>query len=110
MEASGELAIDPRKLKRRMFKTKKKTKYGSIYEYSMEDATKVRWDTDGSLQGASLTRLIAYITHPSSHDLALVTAFFTTYRSFTTPRILLEKLILRWDSSLCVKYQSYSLV
>ena len=43
------------------------TKYGSIYEFSSQENNDVQWEADGSIQAASLSKLILYITHPSNH-------------------------------------------
>jgi RasGEF N-terminal motif len=49
----------------------------------------------GDIQAATLNKLIEHLTSPTGHDLEFRSAFFMTYRSFTTPSILLSKLIDR---------------
>ena len=53
--------------------------------------------TDGELKGATLTKLVEKLTHPSFFvDTAYVSSFLLTYRSFTTPRALLHMLLSRF--------------
>eukprot|EP00013_Stygamoeba_regulata_P000816 CAMPEP_0177639212 /NCGR_PEP_ID=MMETSP0447-20121125/5902_1 /TAXON_ID=0 /ORGANISM="Stygamoeba regulata, Strain BSH-02190019" /LENGTH=1216 /DNA_ID=CAMNT_0019141227 /DNA_START=37 /DNA_END=3683 /DNA_ORIENTATION=+ len=54
-------------------------------------------EANGDIQAATLNKLIEHLTSPSGHDLEFRSAFFMTYRSFTTPSILLSKLIDRYD-------------
>lgn len=74
-------------------------RYGNVYEFWEESPGHLTWDeteTPRVIKAASLIKLVEYITHPTIVDRRCLEAFFITYRSFTTPRILIEKLILRY--------------
>lgn len=51
---------------------------------------------NGVLTAGTLNALVFWLTDHAAHDPNYMTAFFTTYRSFTTPRVLLRKLIARY--------------
>ncbi|KAL6050429.1 RasGEF domain containing protein [Balamuthia mandrillaris] len=70
-------------------------RFGHVHEFNEEAETNLRFDESG-VSAASLTKLVEMITLPTKHDHNLVMAFFITCRSFTTPRVVLEKLILRY--------------
>jgi son of sevenless-like protein len=72
--------------------------YGHVHEFNEENPDNIRWEEEPptSIKAASLTKLVEYLTHPTALDHNYVTAFFITCRSFTTTRMLLEKLILRY--------------
>eukprot|EP01089_Gocevia_fonbrunei_P011862 TRINITY_DN2635_c0_g2_i1.p1 TRINITY_DN2635_c0_g2~~TRINITY_DN2635_c0_g2_i1.p1 ORF type:complete len:409 (-),score=64.63 TRINITY_DN2635_c0_g2_i1:8-1234(-) len=51
-----------------------------------------------TLSSGTLNRLIQWLTSPNEHDPLFMAAFFITYRSFTTPQILLDRLICRYEA------------
>ena len=49
------------------------------------------------MRGATLNKLVEKLTPPGTPDLKYLKTFLVTYRSFTTPDVLLEKLIERFN-------------
>ncbi|KAJ5075793.1 ras guanine nucleotide exchange factor i-related [Anaeramoeba ignava] len=48
------------------------------------------------IKAASLNKLVERLTHEQEHSLPYLETFLMTYQSFTTPKMLLRKLIQRW--------------
>lgn len=55
----------------------------------------IMWNDDGTVRAASLNKLIEILTN-EKNDMNFCRAFLATYRSFTVPEVLLEKLIQRF--------------
>ena len=53
---------------------------------------------DNTLKGASLVKIIEFLTSPDEIEPNFLDTFLHTYRSFTTPEILLQKLIERFKT------------
>jgi len=71
----------------------------NIYEFLEESPDNLTWDNTENppvIKAASLTKLVEYITHPTTVDHRCLEAFFITYRSFTSSHVLLDKLTLRY--------------
>ncbi|THG94032.1 hypothetical protein EW026_g7354 [Hermanssonia centrifuga] len=65
------------------------------HDYAPDD---VAYNSDGQLVGASLTALVERMTpHDSLVEPAFAAVFFLTFRQFTTPTVLVEALISRYN-------------
>eukprot|EP01103_Thecamoeba_quadrilineata_P015041 TRINITY_DN4631_c0_g1_i1.p1 TRINITY_DN4631_c0_g1~~TRINITY_DN4631_c0_g1_i1.p1 ORF type:complete len:865 (+),score=156.13 TRINITY_DN4631_c0_g1_i1:38-2596(+) len=53
---------------------------------------------DGTIKGGTVSKLVEALAHEKNQDHDFLGAFLLTYRSFTTPEDLLDKLILRFDA------------
>lgn len=72
----------------------------NIYDEPISEAT-IRYEKEGSapvIMASTLNKLVAHLAHEEFSDLQYTRAFLLTYHSFTTPRILLSKLIERFNS------------
>lgn len=66
----------------------------NIWDEPTDDKGRVLYTDSGDLRCSTLNKLIIYIT--ANLDMNKMKTFITTYRSFTTPEILLEKIIQRY--------------
>lgn len=72
----------------------------SVEKFTIEEDNEKNFimDEKGQIKGATLDKLIERITSDSKgFDMKLIETFFLTYRSFTKPYTLMDKLIQRFD-------------
>ncbi|KAL6078080.1 Ras guanine nucleotide exchange factor, variant 2 [Balamuthia mandrillaris] len=55
------------------------------------------------IKAGTLNQLVIRLTHEYCHDLGFVKTFITTFQSFTTPQVLFEKLMQRFNVPLSTK-------
>jgi hypothetical protein len=66
----------------------------SIWDEPEEDEGRVLFSDNGNLRCSTLNKLIIHTT--ANLDMNRMKTFITTYRSFTTPEVLLDKIIQRY--------------
>lgn len=64
-----------------------------------DNETNILYEADGRVKAATLAKLVSKLTSPRGVEMAYCHDFLLTYRSFTTPTELLDKLILRYRNA-----------
>ena len=67
-----------------------------MWDEPEKEEGRVLFSESGALRCATLNKLIIHITSNELANLDSVKTFLTTYRSFTTPEVLLKKLVDRY--------------
>lgn len=58
----------------------------------------IEWNSDKEIKCATLDKLIEVVTKSGEYDSDLLYAFMLTYRSFCSPKELIEKLMIRYQT------------
>eukprot|EP01105_Mastigella_eilhardi_P017713 TRINITY_DN4084_c0_g1_i5.p1 TRINITY_DN4084_c0_g1~~TRINITY_DN4084_c0_g1_i5.p1 ORF type:complete len:1322 (+),score=230.17 TRINITY_DN4084_c0_g1_i5:3-3968(+) len=84
----------------------------NIWDEPADNAGNFIPDTEFTIRAANLNKLVEHLTLAGKTDITLQKTFITTYRSFTTPELLFEKLLQRYHHRIpklppCVSPEEY---
>jgi son of sevenless-like protein len=76
----------------------RKNFWDEIRDSKINGIYNIEFKEDNTLKSASLVKIIEILTSPEELEANFLETFLHTYRSFTTPEILLTKLIERFNT------------